>query len=84
MKQHFTSQELIASALELPTMDRVAVASAIWSSIGSGDADEDSHQAVHDAWSAEIAARVTEINEGSVKTIPSSEVWKMIDVVKQR
>ena len=83
MKEQLTPQELIASALELPTVDRVAVANAIWSSVGAGVADGASVQAINDAWSGEIAKRVTEIENGSVKTIPSSEVWKMIDAVKQ-
>ena len=83
MKEQLTPQELIASALELPTVDRVAVANAIWSSVGAGVADGASVQAINDAWSGEIAKRVTEIENGNVKTIPSSEVWKMIDAVKQ-
>tara|TARA_R110002049_G_scaffold4601_5_gene32824 strand:+ start:1140555 stop:1140803 length:249 start_codon:yes stop_codon:yes gene_type:complete len=72
-----STQQLIASALQLTPADRAVVANAILASLdGQGD---DEHSDVRDAWSAEIRSRIDDIDSGRVKTIPSSEAWKMID-----
>jgi putative addiction module component (TIGR02574 family) len=72
-----STQQLIASALELAPADRAVVANAILASLdGYGDPESSD---VRDAWSAEIQSRIDDIDSGRVKTIPSSDAWKMID-----
>jgi putative addiction module component (TIGR02574 family) len=72
-----SAQQLIASALQLAPADRAIIANAILASLDGLHDDEPSD--VRDAWSDEIRSRIDDIDNGRVKTIPSSEVWKMID-----
>jgi putative addiction module component (TIGR02574 family) len=72
-----STQQLIASALELAPADRAVVANAILASLDGQGVDEPSD--IRDAWSAEIQSRIDDIDSGRAKTIPSSEAWKMID-----
>lgn len=73
-----SAQQLIATALELTPDDRVVVANAILASLKDSGGSCVSAE-VHDAWSDEIRNRIADIDNGQVKTIPSSEAWKMID-----
>ena len=73
-----SAQQLIATALELTPDDRVVVANAILASLKDLGGSYVSAE-VQDAWSDEIRNRIAEIDSGRVKTIPSSEAWKMID-----
>ncbi len=71
------AQQLIASALRLAPADRAVVANAILASLeGSRDGEPAD---LRNAWSDEIRSRIDDIGSGRVKTIPSSEAWKMID-----
>ncbi len=72
-----STQQLIASALQLNPADRAFVANAILASLDGLDDNEQSD--VRDAWSDEIRSRIDDIDSGRVKTIPSAEAWKMID-----
>ena len=72
-----STQQLIASALQLNPADRAVVANAILASLDGLDDNEQSD--VRDAWSDEIRSRIDDIDSGRVKTIPSAEAWKMID-----
>ncbi|SMP42347.1 putative addiction module component, TIGR02574 family [Neorhodopirellula lusitana] len=72
-----STQQLIASALQLGPADRAVVANAILASLDGLRDDEPSE--VLEAWSDEIRSRIDDIDSGRVKTIPSSEAWKMID-----
>ena len=73
-----SARQLIATALELTPDDRVVVANAILASLKDLGGSYVSAE-VQDAWSDEIRNRIAEIDSGRVKTIPSSEAWKMID-----
>jgi putative addiction module component (TIGR02574 family) len=70
-----TTQQLIATALELSPAERAVVANAILRSLGDFDGSPESQ----DAWNAELRKRIADVDSGRVKTIPSSEAWKMID-----
>lgn len=72
-----STQQLIASALQLAPADRAVVANAILASLDG--LRDDQLPDVRDAWSDEIRSRIDDIVSGRVKTIPSSEAWKMID-----
>ena len=72
------ADELIATAMQLPISDRVALANAMLSSIEPPTGSETTQDEVDAAWEVEIARRVDDIDKGRVKTVPSSEVWKRI------
>jgi len=73
-----SAQQLIASALQLAPADRAVIASAILASL-EGESNSHESSVIREAWSDEIANRIADIDSGRVKTIPSSEAWKMID-----
>ncbi len=73
-----SAQQLIAAALQLAPADRAVIANAILASLES-EPDGDGSSEIRDAWSDEIRNRIADIDSGRVKTIPSSEAWKMID-----
>jgi len=60
---------LLEDALKLPPDDRLALATELLHSV-EDRADPEWER----AWSAEIARRIQELDEGSVKAIPWSEV----------
>ena len=72
-----STQQLIASVLQLSPQERTVVANAILASLETS-ADE-SPDEVREAWATEIGRRVDDLDRGRVKAIPSSEAWKMID-----
>lgn len=73
-----SAQQLIASALQLAPADRAVIANAILASLES-ESDSSESSEIREAWSDEISNRIADIDSGRVKTIPSSEAWKMID-----
>ena len=72
------ADELIATAMQLPLSDRVALANAMLKSIESASDSDATQDEIDDAWDAEIGQRIDDIDSGRVKTVPSSEVWKRI------
>ena len=72
------TDELIATAMQLPVSDRVALANAMLSSIEPSADSDTTQEEVDAAWDVEIARRIDDIDSGRVKTVPSSEVWKRI------
>lgn len=64
-----TAEQLLKKALSLGESDRASLAGALIESLDSGS-DPDAKE----AWDAEIERRVKELETGSVKTIPWSEV----------
>lgn len=58
------------AALALPPDERAALAAELLESLDGDEADE----GVAEAWEAEIARRLTQIERGEVKLIPASEV----------
>ena len=70
------ADDLIATAMQLPLSDRVALANAMLNSIDA--AAESNQDEIDAAWKAEIGRRIEDIDSGQVKSIPSSEVWKRI------
>lgn len=72
-----TTQELIASILQLSPQERAVVAHAILASLE--DSTDEGSPEVREAWESEIRQRVADLDSGHVKAVPSSEAWKMID-----
>lgn len=65
--------EILRDATELSEADRATLAGLLIESL-EGEPDPE----VDAAWSAEIARRVTEIEAGTVKTVPWDEVRKRL------
>jgi putative addiction module component (TIGR02574 family) len=72
------ADELIATAMQLPLSQRVALANAMLNSIDSAADSETNQEEIDAAWDTEIGRRIDDIDSGRVKTVPSSEVWKRI------
>ena len=68
-----TAKRIADEALKLPAEARAALAGTLLDSLDE-DVDEDAEA----AWSAEIAKRVRELEAGTVKTVPWSEVRRSI------
>jgi len=62
-------QKLLDDAMKLPTSTRAELVGRLLDTL-EGEADE----GVEEAWQAEIARRVTELDEGRVMTVPWAEV----------
>ena len=58
--------------------ERAVVANAILASLTDSSCDDRSND-VPEAWSDELRNRITDLDSGRVKAIPSSQAWKMID-----
>ncbi len=65
--------EILKEALELPESARAALAGSLIDSLDD-EVDEDAEQ----AWSAEIARRLDELNSGSATTVPWSQARRRI------
>jgi putative addiction module component (TIGR02574 family) len=72
-----TTQQLIASALQLSPQERAVIANAILASLEDSPNDEASD--VSQAWTDEIRSRIDDIETRRVNAIASSEAWKIID-----
>ena len=68
-----TAKRIADEALKLPAEARAALAGTLLDSLDE-EVDEDAEA----AWSAEIAKRIRELADGSVKTVPWSEVRRSI------
>ena len=68
-----TAKRIADEALKLPVEARAALAGTLLDSLDE-EVDEDAEA----AWSTEIVKRVRELEDGSVKTIPWSEVRRSI------
>jgi putative addiction module component (TIGR02574 family) len=82
MAANLTTNEIIASALQLPWADRERILEALQQSLIDETIDhgpEEPADEVEAAWSDEIARRIADIDSGRVKTIPSKEAWKIIN-----
>ena len=64
---------IAAEALRLPAEARAALAGSLLDSL-----DDEVSEDAEDAWSAEIAARVRDLDTGAVKTIPWNEIRRSI------
>lgn len=67
------SKQLLLEALRLPEQERAALASELLDSL-EHEVDEDAEV----AWSAEIRARLNEIDAGRASTIPWSEARRRL------
>ncbi len=72
------ADDLIATAMQLPLSQRVALANAMLNSIDSANDSDTTQDEIDAAWDTEIGRRIEDIDSGRVKTVPSSEVWKRI------
>jgi Putative addiction module component len=82
MPINLSTQEIIASALQLPLAAREEVIIALQESLIDTSIDHgpvEPADEVEAAWGQEIARRIADIDSGRVKTIPSTEAWKFID-----
>lgn len=75
MSQVPSPGELIATAMQLPLSDRVALANAMLNSIDTSPDTESNQDEIDAAWVAEIGRRIDDIESGRTKTVSSSEVW---------
>lgn len=74
-----TSEEIIASASQLPPGEQVAIANALFENAMTADhGPEDSPAEVEAAWAQEIGKRLEDIDSGRVETIPADEAERMI------
>jgi putative addiction module component (TIGR02574 family) len=65
--------EILKEALALPTEARAALAGSLLDSLDT-EVDEDAEA----AWATEVNRRVAELDDGTVKTIPWSEVRRRL------
>ena len=65
--------KILAEALKLPESARAALAGSLIDSLDT-EVDEDAEQ----AWSAEIARRLDELDSGSAATVPWSQARRRI------
>lgn len=63
------ADELLKKALALPIKDRAALAGSLLESL-----DEVADPKVEEAWNAEIARRIADLDSGKAKTIPWEEI----------
>jgi len=68
-----TAKKLFEDALTLPDGERAELAASLIASLDQG-ADEDAQA----AWDTEIARRVSELDEGSVRPVPWAEARRII------
>jgi putative addiction module component (TIGR02574 family) len=66
-------KRILDEALSLSDQDRAEIAATLIESL-----DPDADAQTHEAWDAEIAKRLAEIDSGAVTTIPWPEVRKML------
>lgn len=67
-------KKLLNEALKLPPEARAALAGSLLESL-----DQEVDENAEAAWSAEISKRLREIDSGSVRMIPWSEVRRRLD-----
>ena len=67
------AQEILDAALKLNDQEKAAIAASLIESL-----DPEYDEGCDEAWAAEIAKRMREIDNGEVKTIPWSEARRMI------
>jgi putative addiction module component (TIGR02574 family) len=67
------AQEILDAALKLSDQEKAAIAASLIESL-----DPDYDEGCDEAWAAEIAKRMREVDSGQVKTIPWSEARRMI------
>ena len=66
-------KSLLEKALRLPPEARAALAGTLLESL-----DQETDDQVEAAWSAELTKRMSELDTGSVKTVPWSEVRRSL------
>jgi putative addiction module component (TIGR02574 family) len=69
-----SAHEILDDALALPAEARAMIAGSLIESLDEDVADEN----VEELWSAEIARRITAINNGRVQLVPWSDVRKRL------
>jgi putative addiction module component (TIGR02574 family) len=67
------AQEILDAALKLNDQEKAAIAASLIESL-----DPDYDEGCDEAWAAEVAKRMRELDSGQVKTIPWSEARRMI------
>ncbi len=66
-----TAEEILEAALALSKEERAEVVARLEESLGGFETPE-----IAEAWNREIAARIKEIDDGSVEMIPAEEVHR--------
>jgi putative addiction module component (TIGR02574 family) len=72
------AKKVLDDALRLPDAERAELVGLLIESL-----DDESDANVQEAWSEEIAKRLAEIDNGSAKTIPWSEVRRRMTQAKR-
>jgi putative addiction module component (TIGR02574 family) len=74
------AQELLEELLELPANDRARLAASLLRSLDEELEDESEDEPAYEqAWSDEIARRLHEIDDGSVKLLSEEDAFRLID-----
>ena len=66
-------EKVLEDALKLPVEARAAIAGSLIQSL-----DEGVYEGAEDAWDAEIARRIQELDSGKVRPVPWSEVRRRL------
>ena len=67
------AKDILDAALKLNDQEKAAIAASLIESL-----DPDFDEGCDEAWAAEIAKRMRELDSGQVKTVPWSEARRMI------
>lgn len=67
------AEDLLANALTLSESERAEIAAQLIASL-----DQSVDAEAQEAWDAEIARRIEELDSGKVETVPWSEVRRML------
>lgn len=73
-----TSEQIIASATQLPLEDQFAIADALFENAMASSFGADDEVAASSAWKDEVAERLEDVEKGRVQTIPAEEAERMI------
>jgi putative addiction module component (TIGR02574 family) len=68
------AKKVLNEALALPPVERADVAATLLDRL-----DEQTDEAVEQAWSAEIERGILEVESGTVKTVPCSHVPRRVE-----
>jgi Putative addiction module component len=81
MARNLSTDDIIASILQLPDLERKKVFYAVLESLVDPTVDHgptEPADEIEAGWSDEIARRIADIDSGRVKTIPAEEAERLI------
>jgi putative addiction module component (TIGR02574 family) len=81
------ASDLLKRALALPAEERAALANTLLDTLGSADEPNSLQdvRSVEDAWDAEVARRIADLNAGRAVTVPWEELHReLLAMVNER